>query len=554
MERFFIKETLVIIPPVFVATLCCGYPLALAFEHGLQPAYWPSSSNWFEVSNLDQLWVRLRFYLPMLIGQDTFFSGGGLYQVLVLLVPTLFAFYRATIVIQGPEGLRRSKNAYLGSARFASSEEITKLQQGLELGRDPTSGQPVRVKVESSLITFAPPRTGKTSGLILPNLAFSEPNAWSGPAVILDTKGEIYLASAARRRALGRTVVCLDPTGLVGGTDRWNPLARIKADNVLYLQRTARALLPGGTARDANGSYFENRAVDYLVGVFIAALTLGAPTPNLLPKLIKDKAKLIATLEGLGDNNAARSTLGILHAEDRVREPIESSVQQALSWMNDPRLQALVSENSFDLTKLAAGELDIFVTYPSSDGQTLAPFFRWLLMDIFGIARETTLEERVVIFADEAANLGHFNELLAAASELPGRGISLWTFWQGRHQPEGLYGATDAQTLENLAEIMTFSDPAAADPEQLEHFSRVLGRYTAFVESSTEADGRTTTNRSTQAIDLMNASDLAKLDSRKLIVVSNSSHRAKRPMLLDKTVWYKDRRFARFLTPINPVA
>ena len=60
-------------------------------------------------------------------------------------------------------------------------------------------------------------------------------------------KGEVYRAVAERRRALGRQVRCLDPCGLVGGTDTLNPLLRANPRNILYLQRVARALLPGAS-------------------------------------------------------------------------------------------------------------------------------------------------------------------------------------------------------------------------------------------------------------------------------------------------------------------
>ncbi len=175
-------------------------------------------------------------------------------------------------------------------------------------------------------------------------------------------------------------------------------------------------------------------------------------------------------------------------------------------------------------------------------------------MDIFSVAREKEIAERIIIFADEAANLGRFDELISAASELPGRGVSLWTFWQDRNQIVELYGEAAAHTLENLAEIMTFSDLPASDPGQLEHFSRALGNYTAFVESNSEDETKASTTRSIQAVQLMTPTALRDLSSRKLIALSNSKSRAKHPMLLDKTVWFEDRRFTRFLRNIRPVA
>lgn len=541
---------------VLLISLLVGYPAAACFEHGLLTSAWPGHSltTWIWYIENGQLLPVVSTYASMFMGQATDFSGGGHYQAGVIFTPlTLVIFF----LFVPKSGIQRASLAIFGSARWANAEELSQLHHGLELGRNPATGKVVRVTVQSSLISYAPPRTGKTSGLILPNLAYPVPNAWGGPAVVFDTKGEIYKASAERRKALGRKVVCLDPTGIVGGTDQYNPLAGTNADDVLYLQRTARALLPTGTSRDGNGKYFENRAVDYLVGAFIAALrTSNNATPQTVNALLNDREQLMEILRRRRKDNAARRALRIMEADEKTREPIESTAQQAFSWLSDERPQEMVGDNTFDLSQLAKGELDLFVTYPSEDSETLSPLLRWLLMDIFTLARREEFTDRVIVFADEAANIGKFDELLVAASELPGRGLSLWTFWQDRSQVSQLYGEEAAQTLANLAEIVTFSDLPASDPEQLEHVSRSLGDLTAYVTSeSNDTQGKnSTTTRAMQAVPLLSPTDIKDLEARKLIVLSNAGTRSKHPMLLDKTVSYSDKRFKRFLRSIKPVA
>ena len=66
---------------------------------------------------------------------------------------------------------------------------------------------------------------------------------------------------------------------LVDGQDRWNPLRNIDPADILYLQRTALALLPETTGRDEASAYFRNRAVDLISGAMIAAIAVGRPTP-----------------------------------------------------------------------------------------------------------------------------------------------------------------------------------------------------------------------------------------------------------------------------------
>ncbi|RYF00947.1 MAG: type VI secretion protein, partial [Oxalobacteraceae bacterium] len=202
-----------------------GYPFAALTVHGLDPSLWPSEviapGAWFDSFRFLQLGKITDAYWRMALDRSSAFAG-GLWALVSLLAPVaMMAGWRlaaSTVATQ------RDPSNLFGSARFATSSERAAMNKGLELGLDPETGHAVRVSVQGTLATIAPPRKGKTSGLLIPNLAYPEPNAWAGPAVVIDPKGEIYKATAARRRAMGRRVVCLDPLGLVEGQDRWNPL------------------------------------------------------------------------------------------------------------------------------------------------------------------------------------------------------------------------------------------------------------------------------------------------------------------------------------------
>ena len=54
-------------------------------------------------------------------------------------------------------------------------------------------------------ITFAPTRTGKTSGPVITN-ALKHP----GQLIVLDMKGEVFAATAEARRAMGQEVCVVD--------------------------------------------------------------------------------------------------------------------------------------------------------------------------------------------------------------------------------------------------------------------------------------------------------------------------------------------------------
>ncbi|HEY8687010.1 MAG TPA: type IV secretory system conjugative DNA transfer family protein, partial [Chloroflexota bacterium] len=74
---------------------------------------------------------------------------------------------------------------------------------------------------ETSVLVIGPTRSGKTSGLVIPNLL-----EWAGPAIATSTKSELVELTAGHRQSLGPVYV-YDPTGEIGGRFRtvtWSPI------------------------------------------------------------------------------------------------------------------------------------------------------------------------------------------------------------------------------------------------------------------------------------------------------------------------------------------
>lgn len=451
---------------------------------------------------------------------------------------------------------RRDPRGTFGAARWATSAERRTMSSGLELGIDRVSGRTVRVSIDGNLLTIAPPRKGKTSGVIIPNLAFPERRAWGGPAVVIDPKGEVYRAVAGRRREMGRTVRCLDPLNLVGGTDCWNPLQGLDPSDVLYLQQTALALLPETSDRNEAAAYFRNRASDLIVGAMIVALRSERRNVVEVLRLLNDDASFTEGLAQFPREPAALSALSILNDDPGSRDHVKSTAAQAFSWLADKRLRKLVAKSTFDLSDLAVGDVDLFVAVPTRDKNALAPFLRWLLDDIFNAIRANRPAERIVIFIDEAAALGRFDAILTASGELPGYGGSLWTIWQDRAQMVTTYGEDGASTLLRTAEIVTLFDVPAIDPDESDRWSRALGDYTAMIDITSgggQAPEKPSVATSPQVARLMTKEGLTAMASNELIVFPNSRHYARHPLRLRKTYAYADPRFKGLVEDVQPV-
>ena len=84
-------------------------------------------------------------------------------------------------------------------------------------GRHPLHTQP-----ETSVLVIGPTRSGKTAGLVVPNIL-----DWNGPAIATSTKSELVDLTAGHRQRIGPVYV-YDPTGEVSERVRtvtWSPLA-----------------------------------------------------------------------------------------------------------------------------------------------------------------------------------------------------------------------------------------------------------------------------------------------------------------------------------------
>jgi type IV secretion system protein VirD4 len=545
----------------FILTLIFSYQIALIIQHGLNTSVWGDHIikpvEWFSDLSTHMDPVRiLKYYWNIMTAQSQAFPNGGWSLAPIIAFMPLFIAILLRFTSQ-PHATKRDVVGTFGSARFANEAERAAMAQGLELGIDPNTGHAIRIAVQGTLATIAPPRKGKTSGLLIPNLAYPELSAWGGPAVVIDSKGEVYRATHRRRTALGRRVICLDAIELVGGTDVWNPLLNRNLDDILYLQQTALALLPEASGNgDEAAAYFRNRAVDLITGAMIAVLRADRPSAVDVQRMLADEALFRQHLEPIKRHPVALAALEIIDSDPKTKDPIKSTALQAFQWLADARLRDLVSDNSFDFIELSRDEIDIFVIVPPEYKRVLAPLLRWFLSDLFTSIRRNRPEERVVIFIDEAAALGRFDELLTASTELPGYGASTWTLWQDRSQIVSLYGEAGASTLINTAEVVTISDLSAVDPAESDRWSKALGNYTGLIESfsrPSSGQGSATTNTTSQPAPLMSKEDLTTLPSSELLVFPNSGDHARHPLRLHKTVAHTDPRIRPFIEAVAPV-
>jgi type IV secretion system protein VirD4 len=537
--------------------IAAGWPAAFIAVHGWNPGGWPNITGmatpreWLAALQHVELGTIIGAYWKMAHGASPAFAGGGVTEAIVLAVIAMS--FSTVMVMGGKIAPTRDPSGAYGNVDWASASDLARMKAGLELGIDPNTARAARVQVEGNLVTIAPPRSGKTGGFIIPNLAYPEPSAWAGPAVVIDPKGDAFRAVRRRRTAMGKTLRCLDPLGHVGGNDRWNPLCRTDPNDVLYLQSMALALLPQAAQQSDAGAYFRSRAVDLLVGAFQCCIHRGHPDPVGAARLLSDPAELSRVL-GEQNHPAAGAAREILTMEDRSRDGIISTVRQATQWLLDERMQTVVQDHTFELSELGNGDVDLFIVLPADDRKKIiAPYIRWLLADLFVSIRQNKPSERIIAFVDEAYVLGRFDAIIDGVGELPGYGISLWTIWQSRHQMVDSCGENGAEILLGTAEVTNVFNVPAVQPDELERWSKAIGTFTGVKTTKSRDAGTSKTSESDEPEErrLVVATDLPAFFKQWQVALLNSGTYTRMPVKLRRSLAYTDPRF-RGLIDVKP--
>ncbi|MBS0412311.1 MAG: type IV secretory system conjugative DNA transfer family protein, partial [Proteobacteria bacterium] len=191
-----------------------------------------------------------------------------------------------------------------GAARWASEGDVTRAglraRRGIVLGRK--AGRPLVFGGDEHALLYAPTRSGKGVGVVIPNLL-----TWPDSLVVLDIKRENWDASAGYRAAHGQEVILFDPLEPEGRTARFNPLGHIdRTDAVAVLdelQKLAVMLLPAPAGADpfwaeaartgfiGVGAYVaETTELTFSLGQVYAELTQGDPRARLAA-IIATRAK-----------------------------------------------------------------------------------------------------------------------------------------------------------------------------------------------------------------------------------------------------------------------
>lgn len=430
---------------------------------------------------------------PLIFDQRNFFVFLGELSLLLILL------------IIGMKILRKPDEVsnLHGSARWANRKDLEKLKlinntDGVYVGGfvDPKTNENFYLRENSPehLLVFAPTRSGKGVGLILPTLL-----SWKHSCVVFDIKGENWaLTSGWRQKFANNIVLKFDPTANDGSSAKFNPLAEIRlktdhevadAQNIAYMISD-----PEGKGMEGDNGHWQKAAYSLLTAVIlhvcyeadakgeegnlpeVARFLSGADAEfqkNILIvrygesgdkeaiSMIDDIENqdvafyyMVTTKHSNGEVHPAiqEEAQSMINKPDKEKGSIISTALTSLTLYRDKIIASNVTHSDFKINDLMNLEkpVSLYLVIPPNDAERLRPLLR-LMITLF-IRKLTSHMEfkdgksvahykhRLLLMLDEFPALKKMPIVEEGLAYIAGYGIKAYLITQDLDQITALYG------------------------------------------------------------------------------------------------------------------
>lgn len=447
-----------------------------------------------------------------------------------------------------------------GSARWGTENDVRDAgllaEDGVVLGR--YKSRYLRHDGPEHVLCFAPTRSGKGVGLVVPSLL-----TWPGSAIVHDIKGENWQLTANWRSRFSR-VLLFDPTD--ANSAAYNPLLEVRCGDteVRDVQNVADILVdPEGLLERRN--HWEKTSHSLLVGAILHVLyaepdkTLAGVATFLSDPKRSIEATLVAMMRTphLGKQPhpvVAQAARELLNKSENERSGVLSTAMSFLGLYRDPVVAKVTRQCDWRIDDLvSAGQpVTLYLVVPPSDISRTKPLIRLVLNQI---GRRLTEElhaarkHRVLLMLDEFPALGRLDFFESQLAFMAGYGIKAFLIAQSLNQIEKAYGQNNA-ILDNCHVRVAF---ATNDERTAKRVSDALGTATEMRAMKNYAGhrlspwlGHLMVSRQETARPLLTPGEMMQLPPREEIVLVSGSP----PVRAEKARYFADPQFnARVGTP-----
>jgi type IV secretion system protein VirD4 len=420
-------------------------------------------------------WYWYDAYAPRVFMEGAAIAGAG--GIAAIAVAILLSVLRAR---------EASDVTTYGSARWASPRDINDAglfaDDGVVLGR--LDKRYLRHDGPEHVLCFAPTRSGKGVGLVIPSLL-----TWPDSAIVHDIKGENWQLTSGWRARFGR-VLLFDPTNAASAA--YNPLLEVRRGEreVRDVQNIADILVdPEGQLERRN--HWEKTSHSLLVGAILHVLYAEKEKTlaGVAAFLSDPRRPIVATLTAmmrtphLGDRPhpvVAQAVRELLNKSENERSGVLSTAMSFLSLYRDPVIAAVTRRCDWRIDDLVsdARPVTLYLVVPPSDISRTKPLVRLVLNQIGRRLTEelhnTNRKHRLLFMLDEFPALGRLDFFESQLAFMAGYGLKAFLIAQSLNQIEKAYGQNNA-ILDNCHVRVAF---ATNDERTAKRLSDALGTTT----------------------------------------------------------------------------
>jgi type IV secretory pathway TraG/TraD family ATPase VirD4 len=340
-------------------------------------------------------------------------------------------------------------------------------------------GQAVFASREHAVLVLGAPRSGKTTGVVIPSVL-----ACPGALVSTSTKTDVRDATVRSRSNVGE-VWAFDPTGETDACSlvrelRWSPVAAARSwDEALHTARAMTLAAPAVGRGTQHEQHWAERAAALLAPLLHAAHQSEREITDVLGWVLRHDLEAPGeTLERAGADVACDVLLGVARTDQRERSSIFSATAGVLALYNTDAGRRAADNPNFDPEQFAASTDTIYITAPAHRQALCAPLVVGLLEQIrhatYRRAATHPAATPLLFCLDEVANIAPIHDLPALVSEAGGQGLHVMACLQDLSQARTRWGDGAAEGFLTLFQSKLVL-PGISDPRTLEALSLVLG-------------------------------------------------------------------------------
>ncbi|RLA77529.1 MAG: hypothetical protein DRG78_17235 [Epsilonproteobacteria bacterium] len=462
-----------------------------------------------------------------------------------------------------------------GSASFATSSLIKKMElfqkTGVVLGK--FGGKLLIYKEKLASLILAPPGTGKTAGISVPNLLL-----FSSSAIVLDVKGELYkLTHWFRKTIFGSKIYKFNPAS--HDTMKFNPFDETILKDMAWSEKEeivdqiSFLIYPEKEHHDHWTS--EGRALFTMFALYLIFKNGYSSIPDIRELIISDfgnlyeeeynfnnelEAFLYFIKEEISHNKELplrirETAISLGRKEERELGSVISSCTAPLSIFSTSTVRECFRTNDLTIEDFRTNVSTLYIAIAEKDLKRLEVVLRIFIE--FNLRKLLSKEPGqndldILCLYDEFPRFGKIEYLLDQA-EL-GRGYKLITLYiaQDYGQIEEVYGKAKVSRINtSTAYKVIFPQTNAETAEMTSKYIGDFTRETVSESKSAGANGQANTSHSTQLSGqaLISKQDILNMNDGQIYILAKNFY--KHPIKATPYLYFKDKKLKKLVPQDN---